>query len=114
MTAVGAAVLKELLKPGFLQSVKDQGQYLSSELIKLSDKHGFEGERGEGLLRALKLGKDIGPQIVEAARDLNPIGLLINSPRPNLLRFMPSLNVSKDEIDQMLSMLSDVLKKIGH
>lgn len=114
MTAVGAAVLKELLKPGFLQSVKDQGQYLSAELIKLSDKHGFEGERGEGLLRALKLGKDIGPQIVEAARDLNPIGLLINSPRPNLLRFMPSLNVSKDEIDQMLSMLSDVLKKIGH
>jgi len=114
MTAVGAAVLKELLKPGFLQSVKAQGQYLSAELIKLSDKHGFEGERGEGLLRALKLGKDIGPQIVEAARDLNPIGLLINSPRPNLLRFMPSLNVSKDEIDQMLSMLSDVLKKIGH
>lgn len=114
MTAVGVAVLKELLKPGFLQSVKDQAQYLSSELIKLSDKHGFEGERGEGLLRALKLGKDIGPQIVEAARDLNPIGLLINSPRPNLLRFMPSLNVSKDEIDQMLTMLSDVLKKIGH
>ncbi|RFB74036.1 MULTISPECIES: acetylornithine transaminase [unclassified Herbaspirillum] len=114
MTAVGAAVIKELLKPDFLPTVKATGAYLSAELIKLSDKHGFEGERGEGLLRALKLGKDIGPQIVEAARDLNPVGLLLNSPRPNLLRFMPSLNVTKDEIDQMLTMLEGVLVKLGH
>ncbi|ASU39898.1 acetylornithine transaminase [Herbaspirillum sp. meg3] len=114
MTAVGAAVIKELLKPDFLPTVKATGQYLSAELIKLSDKHGFEGERGEGLLRALKLGKDIGPQIVEAARDLQPLGLLLNSPRPNLLRFMPSLNVTKDEIDQMLTMLEGVLVQLGH
>jgi len=114
MTAVGAAVIKELLKPDFLPTVKATGAYLSAELIKLSDKHGFEGERGEGLLRALKLGKDIGPQIVEAARDLNPVGLLLNSPRPNLIRFMPSLNVTKDEIDQMLTMLEGVLVKLGH
>lgn len=114
MTAVGAAVIKELLKPDFLPTVKATGAYLSAELIKLSDKHGFDGERGEGLLRALKLGKDIGPQIVEAARDLNPVGLLLNSPRPNLIRFMPSLNVTKDEIDQMLTMLEGVLVKLGH
>ena len=114
MTAVGAAVIKELLKPDFLPTVKATGEYLSAELIKLSDKHGFEGERGEGLLRALKLGKDIGPQIVEAARDLQPLGLLLNSPRPNLLRFMPSLNVTKDEIDQMLTMLEGVLVQLGH
>ena len=114
MTAVGAAVIKELLKPDFLPTVRATGEYLSAELIKLSDKHGFEGERGEGLLRALKLGKDIGPQIVEAARDLQPLGLLLNSPRPNLLRFMPSLNVTKDEIDQMLTMLEGVLVQLGH
>jgi len=114
MTAVGAAVIKELLKPDFLPTVKATGEYLSAELIKLSDKHGFEGERGEGLLRALKLGKDIGPQIVEAARDLQPLGLLLNSPRPNLLRFMPSLNVTRDEIDQMLTMLEGVLVQLGH
>jgi len=113
MTAVGIAVLNELLKPGFLQSVKDKGAYLRSELLKLSEKHGLEGERGEGLLRALKLGKDIGPQIVEAARNMEPVGLLLNSPRPDLLRFMPSLNVSKEELDQMISMLSEILTKLG-
>jgi acetylornithine/N-succinyldiaminopimelate aminotransferase len=114
MTAVGVAVMNELTKPGFLQSVKDKGAYMSAELIKLSAKHGLEGERGEGLLRALKLGKDIGPKIVDTARDMAPVGLLLNSPRPDLLRFMPALNVTKEEIDQMVSMLSEVLTKLGH
>jgi acetylornithine/N-succinyldiaminopimelate aminotransferase len=114
MTAVGTAVMNEVANPGFLQSVQDTGAYLSAELLKLSEKHGFQGERGEGLLRALKLGKDIGPQIVDAARDMNPVGLLLNSPRPDLLRFMPALNVTREEIDRMIAMLSDVLKKLGH
>jgi acetylornithine/N-succinyldiaminopimelate aminotransferase len=113
MTAVGVAVLSELLKPGFLQSVKDKGAYMRAELLKLCEKHGLEGERGEGLLRALKLGKDIGPKIVEIARDMGPVGLLLNSPRPDLLRFMPALNVTTEEIDQMISMLSDVLSTLA-
>lgn len=112
MTAVGSAVMNELLKPGFLQSVKDKGAYLRAELLKLSEQYGLQGERGEGLLRALKLGKDIGPQIVETARELSPVGLLLNSPRPDLLRFMPALNVTTEEIDQMISMLSGVLTKL--
>jgi acetylornithine/N-succinyldiaminopimelate aminotransferase len=113
MTAVGVAVLNELLSEGFMQSVKDKGAYLSGELLKLCAKHGLEGERGEGLLRALKLGKDIGPKIVETARDMGPVGLLLNSPRPDLLRFMPALNVTTDEIDQMIAMLSEVLTSLG-
>lgn len=112
MTAVGIAVLKELLKPGFLAEVKQKGAYLAQQLEQLSADFGMQGERGEGLLRALKLGSDIGPQIVEAARNMGPDGLLLNSPRPNLLRFMPALNVSTEEIDLMISMLREVLKQI--
>ncbi len=114
MTAVGLAVAKALLQDGFLESVQRKGDYLRAALLKLSAQHGLEGERGAGLLRALKLGKDIGPQIVDAARELQPLGLLLNSPRPNLLRFMPALNVTEDEIDQMIAMLSGVLKQLGH
>jgi acetylornithine/N-succinyldiaminopimelate aminotransferase len=113
MTAVGVAVIKELLKPGFMEGVRERGQYLRQRSLEISEKYGFEGERGEGLLRALQLGRDIGPQIVEAARNLEPVGLLLNSPRPNLLRFMPALNVTKEEIDQMFDMLEVVLAKIG-
>lgn len=112
MTAVGVAIFKEITKPGFMQAVNDTANYLSKELLKLSERYGMDGERGEGLLRALKLGKNIGPQIVETARDLSPVGLLLNAPRPDLLRFMPALNVTTQEIDQMITLLSQVLDKL--
>ena len=112
ISAVGIAVINALTAPGFMDAVQEKSAYLSQALIKLSDKHGLEGERGEGLLRALKLGSDIGGKLVEVARDMEPVGLLINSPRPNLLRFMPALNVSIEEIDQMIAMLDQVLTQV--
>ena len=111
MTAVGISVIEQLLAPGFLESVKAKGELLKSELLKLSAEFNLEGERGEGLLRALMLGKDIGGKLVELARERNPEGLLINSPRPNLLRFMPALNIADDEIRQMCNMLRELLKQ---
>lgn len=113
MTAVGISVIEQLLAPGFLDSVKAKGELLKSELLKLCSEFNLEGERGEGLLRALMLGKDIGPKLVELARDRSPEGLLLNSPRPNLLRFMPALNVSDDEIRQMCNMLRELLKEVA-
>ena len=109
MTAVGVSVIEQLTAPGFLEEVRAKGEYLKQKLLHLSQKHHLEGERGEGLLRALILDRDIGPDLVEKARTNNPIGLLINSPRPNLLRFMPALNVSRDEIDQMINMLDELI-----
>ena len=113
MTAVGISVIEQLLAPGFLDSVKTKGELLKSELLKLSTEFSLEGERGEGLLRALMLGQDIGAKLVELARDRSPEGLLINSPRPNLLRFMPALNVSNDEILQMCNILRELLKVVA-
>jgi acetylornithine/N-succinyldiaminopimelate aminotransferase len=60
----------------------------------------------------LLLDSDKGPQIVEKARLMQPDGLLLNAARPNLLRFMPALNVTKDEIDQMMTMLRSVLDSL--
>ncbi|MGN6805626.1 MAG: acetylornithine transaminase [Trinickia sp.] len=112
MTAVGYSVLSQLTAPGFLEGVRERSEYLRERLIELSAERGFEGERGEGLLRALLLGKDIGPQIVEKARLMQPDGLLLNAARPNLLRFMPALNVTTEEIDQMMAMLREVLDSL--
>jgi acetylornithine/N-succinyldiaminopimelate aminotransferase len=112
MSAVGYSVISQLVAPGFLESVREKGEYLKQELLKLSAERGFKGERGEGLLRALLLDSDKGPQIVEKARLMQPDGLLLNAARPNLLRFMPALNVTREEIDQMLSMLRNVLDSL--
>ena len=113
MTAVGISVIEQLLAPGFLENVKAKGNLLQAELLKLCAEFNLEGERGEGLLRALMLGKDIGGKLVELARERNPEGLLINSPRPNLLRFMPALNVSDEEIRMMCNILRELLKQVG-
>ena len=112
MTAVGISVIEQLLAPGFLQSVVTKGALLQSELLKLSSEFGLQGERGKGLLRALILGKDIGGKLVDLAREHQPEGLLINSPRPDLLRFMPALTVSNEEIMTMCAILRTLLKKV--
>ena len=112
MTAVGISVIEQLLAPGFLQSVVTKGALLQSELLKLSSEFGLQGERGKGLLRALMLGMDIGGKLVDLAREHQPEGLLINSPRPDLLRFMPALTVSNEEIMTMCAILRTLLKKV--
>lgn len=112
MTAVGISVIEQLLAPGFLDTVRAKGELLSKELLSISAEFNLNGERGEGLLRALMLSSDIGGKLVELARDRGPEGLLINSPRPNLLRFMPALNVSDDEIRQMCNILRELLKQV--
>jgi len=110
MTAVGGAVLAQLTAPGFLEDVCAKGEYLAAGLRKLSDQLGLQGERGSGLLRALLLSDDRAGLIVEAARQRNPQGLLLNAPRPHLLRFMPALTVSREEIDMMLVWLEELLR----
>lgn len=110
MTAVGLAVLETILSPGFLDEVTAVGTYLGEQLQMLAEETGHEGERGSGLLRALVLADERGPALVEAARNLHHQGLLLNAPRPTLLRFMPALNVSRDEIDLMIGMLRGLLQ----
>lgn len=117
MTAVGIAVLNEMLKPDFLGGVQAMGEYLSAQLKSLSQANQLGAERGIGLLRALELDTERGGAIVAYARDelitaagWENTGLLLNSPRPGCLRFMPALNVSRAEIDQMIAGLRIALE----
>lgn len=112
MAAVGVAVFDALAAPGFMESVNARAKQLSEGLLALSAKYGMKGERGMGLLRALVMDRDDGPAIVEAARNLSPNGLLLNAPRGNLLRFMPALNVTAEEIDTMLTQLDGLIGKV--
>ena len=112
MAAVGVAVFDALAAPGFMESVNARAKQLSEGLLALSAKYGMKGERGMGLLRALVMDRDDGPAIVEAARNLTPNGLLLNAPRGNLLRFMPALNVTAEEIDTMLTQLDGLIGQV--
>ena len=102
MTAVGAAVIETVRQPAFLAAVSDRSVYLTERLRALSQAVGHGAVRGRGLLLALALKDDRGPRVVERAREN---GLLVNAPRPDTLRFMPALTVSREEIDEMVKRL---------
>lgn len=112
MTAGGIAVFDTIHAPGFLDSVNERAQQLSTGLLALSAKWGMKGERGVGLLRALMMDRADGAAIVEAARNRSPEGMLLNAPRSDVLRFMPALNISADEIDLALAWLDDIIGQV--
>ncbi|HSU88946.1 MAG TPA: aminotransferase class III-fold pyridoxal phosphate-dependent enzyme, partial [Terriglobia bacterium] len=101
MTAVGYAVVQEIARPEFLAHVRETGKYLASQL------EAFGEVRGMGLLLALELGREVGSRIVDESLAR---GLLVNSPRPTSLRFMPALNVTRAEIDEMMGILRPLIQ----
>ena len=107
VTAIGAAVLRTVRDPAFLANVEAMGAHLAARLRALSERHGEAGVRGRGLLLALVLRSERAPEISQRAFDQ---GLLVNAARPNVLRFMPALNVTRDEIDAMIERLDPLLR----
>jgi acetylornithine/N-succinyldiaminopimelate aminotransferase len=110
MCAAGLAVLERVVAPEFLKSAADSGLFLAGELQRLSARHGLGEVRGRGLLLALDLKHPIGASIVAQALE---DGVLLNSPRPDALRFMPALNVTREEITEMIEGLDAILTKMG-
>ena len=110
MCAAGLAVLQQVAAPDFLKSVAATGLLLESELQRISARHGLGEVRGRGLLLALDLRVPIAGSIVAQAFD---DGVLLNAPRPDALRFMPALNVTREEIALMIDCLDTVLTRMG-
>ena len=105
MTAGALAVVNTVSESDFLVQVRETSAYFAGKLQSFSDRFEQRGIRGRGLLLALLLTDACGEKIVAAARDK---GLLINAPRPSVLRFMPALTISKAEIDQAFEILAEV------
>ncbi len=110
VAAVGAAVCKEVSRPEFLAAVTASGEYMASKLAGVAARRGEQGVRGRGLLLALALSAPRAAAVVEQAFEM---GLILNSPRPDVLRFMPALNVLRGEIDEMIDLLDALLARPG-
>jgi acetylornithine/N-succinyldiaminopimelate aminotransferase len=104
--SVGISVLRAVTAPGFLEAVRERGASLQRGLGALGPARGIVRIRGRGLLVAAELDAPRGERVRDRALEL---GLLLNSPRPALLRFMPALNVAEDAIAEMLGILERAL-----
>ncbi len=95
--AVGNAVLDVLLEDGFLERVSRLGLTLKQKIAGVIDAHPdvFELVRGEGLMLGIRCRMPAG-EIVVKAREM---GLLTVPAGDNVLRLLPPLTVSEDEID---------------
>src|SRR5262249_11969241 len=82
-----------------LETVAERGRYLHDGLQAIATDLGHGEVRGRGLLLALELKNRDAAKVSRTALDR---GLLVNAPRPDALRFMSSLVVSRGEIDEML------------
>lgn len=107
MCALGLAVINIVSDHHFLEQVRRNSAYLQQALTAL---FGEKTVRGKGLLLAVSLEQGSGNAIVEACFEQ---GLIINAPNEGCLRFMPALNVSKAEINTMISILASVLELQG-
>lgn len=109
-TAAGTAALNALLEEGMLENCRSVGKYLLERLKELKGKYKFIKEvRGKGLMIGMEL--DIaGADIVKKCLDK---GLLINCTADKILRFIPPLIVTRDEVDEMMEILFSVLDGVS-
>ncbi|MFT5444093.1 MAG: acetylornithine/N-succinyldiaminopimelate aminotransferase, partial [Myxococcota bacterium] len=106
MAAVGLAVLEQLCDPAFVAATASSARRLWEGLNGLASTTPGTDVRGSGHLIAMTLPKPVAVEIVAQCQGA---GLLINAPRPDVLRFMPALNTKDEEIDAMLSILSPIV-----
>ena len=106
--AAAYASTKYILDNDVVDNAATVGAYLGQGLNALLSRHDFITEvRGMGCLWAMLFDSDITPAVVGACNDA---GILLNPLRPNAVRLMPPLTVTKEEIDEALERLETGIK----
>ncbi|HBM4571705.1 TPA: acetylornithine transaminase [Listeria innocua] len=106
--AAAKEILLTMKQTGFLEEVNAKAAYFRNLLEEHFERlENVVAIRGEGFLIGIELGSSAAP-VVTKLRDK---GLLILTAGPNILRILPPLTVSYEEIDQAISLLKSVLEK---
>lgn len=109
VTAAAVAAVRVILEEGILNRTEEMGEYLLGELERLKEKFPFVAEvRGIGLMIGMELSVPAG-DIVKKGLER---GLLLNVAQDRVLRFVPPLIVTKQEVDEMIGILAEILTEI--
>lgn len=91
-----------------LDNVKEVGEYLAGKLDELVLKYDFVKERrGLGLMQGLACDKPVA-DIINKALDK---GLLLINAGTHVIRFIPALTISKENVDEMIEILDACLSE---
>jgi acetylornithine/succinyldiaminopimelate/putrescine aminotransferase len=109
-TAVSGAVIREIIKPGFIEHVQKTSAHLRARLEKLQRASNKIGAiRGLGLL----LGVDVTVDIKQLLRALQGNGLLATQAGDITLRLTPPLIVNEVQVDEAMAILEKTLKEFS-
>ncbi len=107
--AVGIEVFKQLSDPGFIASVRANGDHLNGRLNALKERHPdkITEVRGRGLIAGAVLAGDPAADVMDAFRER---GILVCMAGPDVVRFLPPLVVDQANIDHVMDVFDEILK----
>jgi predicted acetylornithine/succinylornithine family transaminase len=109
-TRAAAFVLEQLVERGLIDHVRGVGAHFERRLRALALNHPIVVEvRGAGLMRGMELQIDAAP-VVDLARER---GLLVNRTAERVVRLLPPLIISTDDVDRCVGTLDEVLAVVG-
>jgi len=107
--SAACAVIKTILEEKLIENAAQVGKYFIEKLKGLQKKYSFiKDVRGKGFMIGVELefeGKDIVTKCQEK-------GILINCTVDKVLRFVPPLIVTKEEVDKVTTVLDEVFKNV--
>ena len=108
-TTAGVHIMNRLLKGGVLKNAEESGEYLREKLQVLKNKYNFIKDiRGIGLMLGIEV--DVDPkEIINKAMEN---GLLLVGAGESVIRFVPPLIITKNEIDEAIYILDKTLSSI--
>ncbi len=105
-TAAAKATLETMVQPGFLDRVAEVGDYFLNQLRSLSPKHEQIVEvRGKGLMIGVELNDAVAPVV----QKMLAAGIVCGPAGPNVLRFVPPLIVTSEQVDRVVAALDAAL-----
>ncbi len=109
VTAVAIEVLRQISQQDFLDRVQSMGDYFREQLVSLHEKYSFVREvRGRGLILGMELDFPGGEIVIQCQER----GVLINCTAEAVLRFLPPLIVTSEEVDRLIETLDAVFAQI--
>ena len=101
-------VLELFEKQNILANVNRVGAYLYDRLEEVAKEYDcIKAHRGVGLMQGLVFEQPVG-DIIKRAMDL---GLILINAGANIIRFVPSLVITEEDLDQMISILKEAIGK---
>lgn len=109
--AAGLAVMDVLLNEGLVDNSDKMGTYFLEKLVNLKSKYNIIKEiRGKGLMIGIELAINKAEEIKNRCFEKK---YLVGSVGQNIIRLLPPLIITKDDIDEMIEMFDGVLEEFS-